>query len=229
MSSPIEYLDILFFALIAVFIFLRLRNVLGQRSRHDETSERPGYERAQHPDPSDARDNVVSFPGADEMPTLSGGGTAAIELDDESGLAQVRAADAGFDPARFLDGARMAFEMIINAFANADKETLRPLVGDAVYQGFADAIDERLAKAESLSTTIVSIDETTMIDARLVDHKAQITVRFKSDQINVVRDVDGNEVDTGAAAVETLTDVWTFERDTRNADPNWYLIATRSE
>lgn len=59
-------------------------------------------------------------------------------------------------------------------------------------------------------------------------HKAQVTVRFKSEQINVVRDADGNEVDTGPAAVETLTDIWTFERDTRSADPNWYLIATRS-
>lgn len=159
---------------------------------------------------------------------MSGGGTASVELDDESGLEQIRAADPGFDPGQFLEGARMAFEMIINAFANGDKATLQPLLSDAVYQGFAAAIDERERKGESLSTTIVSIDEATMVDARLAGHKAQVTVRFKSEQINVVRDADGNEVDTGPAAVETLTDIWTFERDTRSADPNWYLIATRS-
>lgn len=228
MSSPIEYLDILFFALIAVFIFLRLRNVLGQRTHHDEGREHRGLERAQQSETADGRDNVVSFPGAKDLPPLSGGATASIELDDDSGLAKIQAADPGFDPAQFLDGARMAFEMIINAFASGDKATLQPLLSDAVYQGFAQAIDERHSKGESLSTTIVSMDEATMVDARLVDHKAQITVRFKSEQINVVRDADGNEVDTGAAAVETLTDIWTFERDTRSADPNWYLIATRS-
>jgi hypothetical protein len=144
------------------------------------------------------------------------------------GLEQIRRADPSFEPAHFLEGARTAFEMIVTGFAHGDKEALRPLLSDEVFQQFVAAIDERAAAKETLETRIVRLDNSEIVEAELLGRNAQVTVRLTSQQINVTRAMDGSIVDGDPEHPAEKTDYWTFARDTRSADPNWVLVATSS-
>ena len=144
-----------------------------------------------------------------------------------AGLSQIRRADPAFDPDAFLAGARAAFEMIIAAFARGDKMALRPLLSDEVFQPFAVAIDQRIAAHETLETRIVGLDPE-ILEAGVDGRNAQVTVKFRSQQINATRAVDGSIVDGDPDHAVDKTDYWTFARDTRSADPNWILVATSS-
>jgi predicted lipid-binding transport protein (Tim44 family) len=142
------------------------------------------------------------------------------------GLKQIRRADPSLDPAHFVEGARTAFEMIVGGFAKGDKAALRPLLSDEVFQGFAAAIDERVAARETLETRIERLDSVDIVQADLKGRTAQITLRLVSHQINVTRAMDGRIVDGDPQKPVEKADYWTFARDTRSGDPNWVLIAT---
>ena len=137
-------------------------------------------------------------------------------------------ADPGFDPAQFLEGARFAFEMVVAAFAAGDKDRLRPLLSDDVYQPFAAAIDERTAAGETLETRIIALKRLDITEAGLAGRLARVTVKFVSDQINMLRAHDGSVVDGDPDHAIEKTDFWSFARDTRSSDPNWVLVATAS-
>ena len=216
-----QYFDIILFAMVAGFLVLRLRSVLGRRT---------GNERR--------RDLFVRRPRpvAEKLPTLAE--PSAVTVDPPAaaagpdtlaaGLDQVRRADPSFEPSQFLDGARIAFEMIVTAFAKGDKAALRPLLSDEVFQQFSVAIDERTTAKESLETRIVRLDSSDIVEAELLGRTAQVTVKLVSHQINVTRAMDGSIVDGDPQHPTEKTDYWTFARDTRSADPNWVLVATSS-
>jgi predicted lipid-binding transport protein (Tim44 family) len=145
-----------------------------------------------------------------------------------AGLERVRSADPGFDPSQFLAGARAAFEMIVGAFAAGDKARLRPLLSDEVYTPFAAALDERAAAGETLETRIIGLKRLDITEAGLTGRMARITIKFVSDQINVLRAHDGSIVDGDPDHAVEKTDFWSFARDTRATDPNWVLEATAS-
>ena len=226
------------FLALAVFIFLRLRSVLGQRTGR----ERPPY------DPYSARDAVRS-PATDKLVTLpprpaepaparpveitapsvdrwkdvaeTGSGVAA-------GLDAVAAADSSFDAKHFITGARTAYEMIVTAFAEGDRRQLRSLLSREVYDGFDAAISERESRGETAETRFVSIDGSTITGAELRARTAQITMRFVSKLISATRDRSGNVIDGNAEKVTDVTDVWTFARDVSSRDPNWKVVATEA-
>src|SRR6266478_501383 len=227
MSDGFQYFDIIIFAMIAAFLVLRLRGVLGRRTGTEKPRDglfpRAGVKR------DAATDNVVSLPEAararDELAPVPDGPRAASP---ESGLAQIRAADPSFDPGGFVQGARGAFEIIVNAFAAGDTATLRPLLSDEVYERFTDAIRHRLAAKETLETHLVSIKTAEIDEAQLNGRTAFVTVKFVSDQVNVTRAADGKIIEGEPDHVVEKTDFWTFARNTRSQDPNWLLVATRS-
>ncbi len=226
------------FLALAVFIFLRLRSVLGQRTGR----ERPPY------DPYSTRDAVRS-PATDKVVTLpprapaessarpvevapapadrwkgvadSGSGVAA-------GLDAIAAADTSFDVKHFITGARAAYEMIVTAFAEGDRRQLRNLLSREVNDGFDAAITERENRGETAETRFVSIDGSSITAAELRGRTAQITVRFVSKLISVTRDRAGAVVDGNPERVTDVTDVWTFARDVSSRDPNWKVIATEA-
>lgn len=211
-------LTILLFAMVAAVLIFRLRSVLGRRTGH----ERPP-ETARRSRPADAQDDkVVSLPERRADEAMQGSPLDAA-------IAQIQVADRGFDPEEFLVGARVAFEMIVGAFAHGDKSALRPLLSDEVYENFANAVDAREQRKEQLETTLVSIREATIVDARLDGRTALVTVRFVSEQINVTRNADGAVVDGDPDHVTRISDVWTFGRNTRSRDPNWALVETSLE
>jgi predicted lipid-binding transport protein (Tim44 family) len=223
------------FLALAVFIFLRLRSVLGQRTGR----ERPPY------DPYSARDartatndKVVALPGRKTDPTVRPAETAE-PADRWRGIAEhgsavakgldaIAAADPNFDAQHFIAGARAAYEMIVNAFAAGDRRALKGLLSREVYDGFEAAIREREAKDETVESKFVSLDNAEITGAELRGNTAQITVRFVSQLISVTRDRSGNVVEGSPDKITEVTDVWTFARDLTSRDPNWKLVATEA-
>ena len=225
------------FLALAVFIFLRLRSVLGQRTGR----ERPPY------DPYSARDavrgatndNVVTLPGRSTAeaakkpaepvdPAERWKGIAEPGSAVAAGLDALSGEDKAFDGKHFVTGARAAYEMIVLAYAQGDRRTLKNLLSREVYEGFEAAIRERESKGESVDTRFVAIEKSDITAAELRGRTAHLTVRFVSQLISVTRDKSGNVVEGNPEKVTDVTDVWTFARDLSSRDPNWKLVATEA-
>jgi len=216
-----QYFDIILFAMVAGFLVLRLRSVLGRRTGNER--RRDLFPRRAAP----TADNVTTLVEPDKRVTRPAADVPAADAVAE-GLNRIRRADSSFDPAQFIEGARAAFEMIVAAFAKGDKAELRPLLSDEVFNRFAMAIDERVDAKETLETQIEKLDKVDIVEAGLADRTAQVTVKLVSNQINVTRAMDGSIVDGAPGQPVEKTDYWTFARDTRSTDPNWVLVATSS-
>jgi len=215
-----QYADIILFAMVAGFLILRLRSVLGRRTGNERRRD-PFMRRAEA-----TTDTIVTLADRNKKPAAE---IAAPPADAVAqGIAKIRSADPSFDPAHFLEGARAAFSMIVGAFAAGDKARLRPLLSNDVYHSFAGAIDERNAAQETLETQVLSLKHIDIVDARLQGRTAGVTVELVSDQINVTRAHDGSIVDGDPDHPIEKTDFWSFARDTRSNDPNWVLVATGS-
>ena len=235
MGDLFDIYTIIFLAL-AVFIFLRLRSVLGQRTGR----ERPPYDpySAREAARTSTNDNVVTLPprpadatpkpATDVEPAERWKGIAEPGSAAAVGLDAVLAQDPAFDPQHFLTGARAAYEMIVTAYAQGDRRTLKNLLSKDVYDGFETAIKERETRGEKAETRFVSIDKAELVGAESRDRSAQLTVRFVSQMISVTRDKTGTIVDGNPDKVADITDVWTFARDTTSRDPNWKLVGTGS-
>jgi len=230
-----EFFDFgtIFFMVAAIVIFFQLRNVLGRRTG----SERPpfdpytaGRERTKEAAP----ENVVSLPrrkGAADTPDAYAAIDAFAKPGTElnKGLRAVKDADPDFDPKTFLEGAKMAYEMIVMAFADGDKRTLKNLLSREVYEGFVAAINEREARSEKIQSSFVGIDKAEIVGAEMKGTEAHITLRIVSELISATLDKSGTVIDGDAETVAEVKDVWTFARDTRSRDPNWKLAATEGE
>ena len=248
MSDGFQFYDIIFFALIAIFIILRLRGVLGRRTGQQRQRHPDRFAREEKPsEESQTRGEVVHLPDrgrpvpetpqdmaaepAAPHPARTPPREAVSERDEavvglKAALEQIRQADREFSPRRFVAGAQAAFEMVVAAFAKGDTPTLRPLLGDDVYDEFAAVIRDRMARGHVQETTIVALDEAEIIAAEMRGSTARVTVKFVSQQVNVVRDKDGEDVGGDPSLIERVTDIWTFARNTRSSDPNWALIET---
>ena len=220
-----HYFDIILFAMVAAFLVLRLRSVLGRRTGQERPRD-PILRRAEAP-AEKIGDKVVAL-GSRSAAVRPPVATAPPADAVAAGLERIAAADPGFDPAQFLDGARAAFDMIVGAFAAGDKPRLRPLLSDEVYTPFTAAIDERTAARETLETRIIGLKRLDIVEAGLTGRAARVTVKFVSDQINVLRAHDGSIVDGDPDHAVEKTDFWSFSRDTKASDPNWVLEATAS-
>lgn len=212
----------LIFAAVAAFVLFKLRSVLGRREGHEQ---RP-------PDVfAEAERSTTAENGSDAvLPAPAQQNREAADVDPESptaaGFRDIQAVDRHFDPDAFLEGARAAFDMIVEAFARGDRDALEPLLAPGVYASFEGAIAERERAGETLETTIVALNSVELTGAEMQGRDARVTVTFVSEQSNTVKDADGNLVDGDPAVVEKITDIWTFARDTRSRDPNWQLVET---
>jgi len=224
----------------AVVIFFRLRSVLGSRTGNERRWDLPAPPSSADKETAEKSedDNVVPLPSNGPEPEPIRGyqgeeetkpvweGYAEAGSRTAQGLEKIAGSDASFNPRQFIDGAKMAYEMIVTAFAGGDKKTLKPLLGKDVYDGFAGAIDERNKSKETMETRFVGIDEATITGAALNGKRAQITIRFTSELITATRAADGKVIDGDPDKIGELIDVWTFERDVSSRDPNWKLVAT---
>ncbi|WEX88732.1 Tim44/TimA family putative adaptor protein [Sinorhizobium garamanticum] len=223
-----------FFLIAAVVIFLQLRSVLGRRTG----SERPPFdpysprEVSKGPEGAD-NGKVVQLPRR-ESAVEDESRYAAIDAVAKAGTplnGQLRAlsdADRSFNPEDFVNGAKMAYEMIVMAFADGDRKTLKGLLSREVYEGFDAAISEREAKGEVVKSTFVGIEKADITHAEIKDNEENITVRIISQLISATYDKQGKLIDGDADSVAEVNDLWTFSRDIRSRDPNWKLIATEN-
>ena len=228
MNGGTPLYEIIFFAMIAVFLIFRLRSVLGRRSgHHQERRSEDVRPDAPIDAPADAssNDNVIALPGQDKPETEPEEDPGPLA----EGYRAIRSADPAFDPEGFVQGARTAFEMVVTAFAAGDRDTLRSLTGDDVLANFETTIAGREAAGHSYEATLIGIRSSDIVDAGLDRAEARVTVRFISEQVAVLRDGDGDAIEGSARDIVEITDIWTFARDTRSPDPNWRLVATASE
>jgi len=214
--------EIVILALIAVFLGLRLYSVLGRRAEHEEESVPQRFE-----GPQDQPNGVPGQPqpGAPVMPARPSqldGVMPAVER----GVREIASADNRFDLTSFLEGARGAYEMVLEAFWEGDRDTLRELCDDDVFEGFSAAIDEREEAGHTLQNSLIRVEETRIHSASLDGRMARISVLFVADIAAVTRDKDGNVIAGSLDDAIESRDVWTFMRNTNSKDPNWILDET---
>jgi predicted lipid-binding transport protein (Tim44 family) len=225
----------LFFLVAAVLIFLQLRSVLGRRTGNEKPPVDSYSTRdvAKSPAPGADDGKVVTLPRRDtveddqrfaDVDTMAQPGS---ELNGS--LKALIKADLAFNPKEFLNGAKMAYEMIVMAFADGDRKTLKGLLSKEVFDGFDAAIRERETRGEVVKSTFVGIAKAAITQAALKQSDAQVTVRIVSQLISATFDKDGKLIDGDQETVAEVTDIWTYARDVRSKDPNWKLIATESE
>ncbi|MCM2476682.1 Tim44 domain-containing protein [Rhizobium sp. CG5] len=223
----------LFFLVAAVLIFLQLRSVLGRRTGNEKPPFEPYSPRDLAKGPGSDDGKVVTLPRRDEAESeerfASIDAFAKPGSDLNTALRDISKVDPSFTPKEFLNGARMAYEMIVTAFADGDRKTLKGLLSREVYEGFDAAITDREKRGEVMKSTFVGIEKADITHGDVKDHEEQITVRIISQLISATYDKDGKVIDGDAEGVTEVNDIWTFARDTRSRDPNWKLIATESE
>jgi predicted lipid-binding transport protein (Tim44 family) len=203
--------------MIAGFLALRLYSVLGKRTGHEQALPKPAEERIA---PAPMQRTIDMKPEVREV------ANRAVDARAESGLRAVIAADSSFDVAQFLEGAKAAYRMVLEAFWKGDEETLAWLAEDDVRAGFAEAIAARTQAGHVLDNRLVAVERATIVDASVEGKLARITVRFDADIAAVTRDTEGNVVAGSMTDAVETHDVWTFARKLRSDDPNWKLVET---
>ena len=210
-----QYIDIIVYAGVAIFLVFRLRAVLGRRTG----TERPPMSAPLRGPTAPA---VVPRPGGKIVDLVPNQPLTPLQ----EGIARIQAADPAFRVEPFIEGARYAFEMVIKSFAAGDTATLRPLVSDDVYDSFTEVIRQRLAAKESVDTKIVRMQDPELLEASLDGRTAKLVVKFVTMQISATRNSTGQVVDGDPERQAEHNDIWTFARNVRSSDPNWVLIST---
>jgi predicted lipid-binding transport protein (Tim44 family) len=232
-------LNILLLA-VALVVFWRLRSVLGTRTGTEKPPAEPFEPRRTEAQKSrEPADSVIQFPQNGPSPTTADTGreppapvwTGYAEAGSPlaQSLQQIADSDASFTPRTFVEGAKMAYEMIVDGFAKGDKAALKTLLSKDVFDGFARAIDERQAQGQRVEFRFVGIDKATIQSASLTGgKKATITMEFVSEMITATYDKSDQVVDGDPKEIREVTDVWSFERDVTSRNPNWKLVATQA-
>lgn len=229
----------LLFLILAVVVILKLRSVLGRRTGNERTGPSP-YAPNENDRAMNPPDKVVPLPRNEEALARQaerleqrGAEERVFEFVDKDspiaeGLLTIAERDKMFDPKEFLKGAKVAYEMIVTAFAAGNKKSLRDLLSMEVLEGFETAIDEREDRGEQVDFSFVGIDRADVIDAELRKTTAHVTVKFVSSLITAVKNKDGAIIDGDPNNLREVTDIWTFARDVTDRSPNWRLVATQA-
>lgn len=218
---------IIILAMVAAFLGLRLYSVLGKRTGHEQDplsgrmdrsipESAPGNTQGESQDQQDAQHDV------NNVTSMSPG----IERAAEKGLQRIASADRSFDPVRFIIGAKTAYGMILEAFWSGNRDDLRNLTDDDVYESFTAAIDQRHERGETLDNSLVRIERAAIVDAEVQGRIARITMRFDADIASVVRDKDGELIAGSVSDAVETHDIWTFSRNLDDSTPDWVLDET---
>ena len=236
LADAMEFFDFgtIFFLVAAIVIFFQLRNVLGRRTGNERQPFDP-YTAARNGKAESApAENVVSLPRrkggeADNEAYAAIDAFAKPGTDLNKGLRAIHDADASFEPKNFVEGAKMAYEMIVMSYADGDRRTLKNLLSREVYDGFVAAIADRESRTEKIESSFVGIDKAEIVSAEMKGSEAHVTLRIVSELISATRNSGGEVIDGDPETVAEVQDVWTFARDTRSRDPNWKLVATEAD
>jgi len=236
----------LLFLVLAVVIFLKLRSVLGRRTGHEQgrlERYKAQQEASQRNGKLAGQDKVVTLPRrereeADVRPAAEQQARADVEERVKEyaagnagvikGLIDIVRADASFDPDEFLKGAKAAYEIIVTAFAEGNRKTLKDLLSREVLDGFTGAISDRESRGEQIDQSFVGIKSADIVEAELKGGIAQLTIKFVSELISATRDRAGEVIAGDPKRIKEVTDIWTFAREVVSRNPNWKLVATQA-
>ena len=204
------FIDILIFAVIAIFLIFRLRSILGTKEGFEKSENRTLTE--------STKDNVINF--------KSKSSDTVSESLNGSGFQELGKLDPTFKEDEFLSGAKAAFPLILNSFSDGDLGSLRRYVGFDLYEEFSNAIHQRDAAGEKLKIDIEKINDIQLLDAEVSNGIASVTVKFNSVQTRLLTDANDIEIEDDSMSNESVDDIWVFERDIKSKDPNWKLVET---
>ena len=217
------FIDIVLFAMIAAFLILRLRSVLGKHRNSGEGKSNLGlhtltqsHKIDKQPAEGDSKEESKIEPQNSEKDN------------DGMDLAEIQGAIPGFEKGEFLAGVRAAFEIIVNSFSSGDKEKLAGLLSDEVFNNFSSAITDRERLGHVSESSLIRIIDTVLLEANISDGSVLLTVKILSEQINATKGEQGEVVDGNPDLVLEVADIWTFSKEIESPDPNWRLVATRS-
>ncbi|MDR3326022.1 MAG: Tim44/TimA family putative adaptor protein [Rhodospirillaceae bacterium] len=209
MTDGSQFIDIIFFAMVALFFGLRLRNVLGCRTGNERSITKVNRSQGTIDDP----EKLTSYNNIDEVANES--------------VIQTNLDNFNYVPEGFLHGAKVAFERIVSAFAGNDRETLKPLLSDEVLKIFCNAIDIRAQAGEICQSKLISIVSADIEDSKIDDRKIIISVKFVSNQMILIKNAEGKIIEGDPSKSVQIIDLWRFIHDAQSTDPNWLLVATR--
>lgn len=221
MDGGFPYGDIIVIGAIAAFIILRYRALLGEKTGRDADIVKPVR-------PLDEYERIIQLPEREIAQAVKK--DLALSIKDYGALGDtfsaMHAIDREFSPEEFIEGARAAYEMVIEAYNKNDGETLRMLLSSAICKNFQETLSENEKAGRSHQTTLVAIVKSDIIDAKLRGNVASITVDFQSEQVTLVRGTDGKILEGDPSHQAAVEDRWTFERNLASSDPNWKIIET---
>ncbi len=241
MSGNIDILTLIAL-LVTVFIVIKLRSALGRRTNDEDQARYERQARAREAREQAGSDKVVTLPRREhEQAEAAGPGEVhertpeeRIELRDanakaaEAGLLKIAKRDRSFDAEHFVKGAKQAYEMIVTAFAEGNRNMLSNLLSSDVFDGFAAAIDEREGRDEKIDQSFVGINKCDILEAELSGGEASVTLKFVSQLITATLNSAGEIISGDPQKIQEVTDIWTFSRDIDSPDPNWRLVATQA-
>lgn len=219
------HLDIIVLLLLVVVIFQRLKGLLGTKPEQEH--------RIKLSKESAEKLYDILMKETQQTQTLVEDGSEETEelkpIDEElTGTDKVLAEIPGFDKEQFLQAAQNAFQIITEAFNKGDTETLEMLIDKNIFKKFQDVIEQRLKNKITAETDFICFDDVEILNAEIDDNKvAKIAVKYLSEQVNVLRDAEGNVIEGDENYIQNIEDVWTFERAINSTTPNWILISTK--
>mgnify|MGYP003386022435 CR=1 FL=1 len=211
--------DVIIYAVIAAGLLIWLRNILGTKS--GSTRQRPNPFAV---GPEGTKALTPDAAAAQRAEPIKTGSTTV-----DAAMVQISIADRTFDAGRFLENAKDAFAIVVTAFADGDRSTLKDLLIPEVLKSFEGALDAREKAGQKVLTEVLSVREANIIEAKLTGNKAFVTIRFKADETYAMTDKDGKTIAGNPDRVVTMSDVWVFTRDIKSADPRWFVAETRDD
>lgn len=221
-----SYGDIIFFALVAVYLAFKLTNTLGRKNEGDDNiganpgSFSPESIQVQAPNVEEKKVETVKIDFRTEIEDFE---FSSDEVKEN--VKDILEKDRTLSLSSFVEGAKGAFDMVLNAYSEGDKSTLKDMLSKDLYKEFTDQLAE--FKKEKLAPTksLVSITLDEISNASLTNNLANLTLKFTSEQINFVKNSKDEVVDGDASFIETVEDEWSFERNIRSSNPNWEITA----
>ncbi len=234
-TESVELIVIL--ALVAVFILFQLRRTLGKKTGYDPSKDQPEDKGAAYGDQNDDRrrqndaddeNNIYPILPDEEQiePPVNLGLSKSSPF--YAAVEKIHQFDPSFNVLSFFDGAEYAYGLILNAFWSKDRKTLRSMLSRQVYDQFSGAIDAMEKKKLRHENKLMDVEKIDLLDVTLTGSLAEVTVEFTSHMIMSTRDADDKIVEGDADRMIKISDIWTFCRDVKSADPNWTLVATRT-
>ena len=197
MSNQFGFIDIILLAMFAGFIILRLRNILGRKTGHQEKPANKHFPRG-----------LETLEDIENNEAIKSG-----NVDEEA-------------KKQFLKGANIAYEQIITSFAKGDKKSLKPLLGKSLFDDFSEVIDERKKKELKYETTFIGVKSSKILEFKKIENIYKVTVNFVSEIITCAKDKNNQIVEGNPDIIKTVNDVWKFSKNMWSQDPTWYLVET---